>query len=711
MVSPILFAEDWKKWPRAVIDTQTPNRAWLDLAYKYKSVGIKNHAFMLALHNPALAGLDPHDPNLTHDQMVDIGVECEQNFWYLARNVWKAPPNAGVIPDPISANRANISLWWSYFNHLTYMLTQPRQTGKSFCTDILMLSLLNFLCRNTQINLLTKDETLRMANIERLKKIYDELPAFLKYRDPRKDTNNSESFSVKIKNNIYYAHVPQSSPKAAYKLGRGLTSPTIQADELPFQPNAKISFGSAIGAMGAAMEKAEKDGEPYGIVITTTAGSRDDPSGAFAYGIAEESAPWSDPFFDARDRVHLEEMVRKHSPKKVFQVYGCFSHIQMGKDDAWLKNMLEKSKQSPEDANKDFFNIWSYGNSRSPIHVDLLGKLNANIWQPQYDHHWPEGDYILSWFIPAHEVSRRMSSGKQIIGIDTSEAIGRDDIGFTMTDVETGETLCKGRYNNCSLNSFFKFVGQVLKHLPNTILVPERKSTGVALIDFLMDTLPHMGVDPFKRIFNMVAHDPALHPGLFSEAQEPMSRRDPSVYQRAKRYFGFGTNGSGETSRDSLYGCLEADVTNCWDRIRDPDIIGQIKTLVIKNNRIDHGPDDHDDMVVSRLLTIWFLTKGKNLSWYGINPVLVLSGVKIFKPSKVENSYQQAHQNRLKKDIQVALSELQDEVDPYVILSLERKIRFLNSQVIQEDQGYFSVDAMIEEIRKNKSGRRGRLLR
>ena len=61
----ILFAKDWAKYPTATIHYETKNKSFIELASKYREMGIKNHAFILALVNPDLRFVDPTDPNLS----------------------------------------------------------------------------------------------------------------------------------------------------------------------------------------------------------------------------------------------------------------------------------------------------------------------------------------------------------------------------------------------------------------------------------------------------------------------------------------------------------------------------------------------------------------------------------------------------------------------------------------------------------------------
>ena len=57
----ILFAQDWAKYPEAIPHLTTKNPTWLEMAKIYNHMGIKNHMFLLALHDPVLEHVDPFD--------------------------------------------------------------------------------------------------------------------------------------------------------------------------------------------------------------------------------------------------------------------------------------------------------------------------------------------------------------------------------------------------------------------------------------------------------------------------------------------------------------------------------------------------------------------------------------------------------------------------------------------------------------------------
>ena len=701
----VLYLQDWQKYKSAVIHWTTKNTSYLDMAAKYKLIGIENSFFFLALHNPQLQHIDPHSEHLTLREKAMIAMECRQNPWYYFREVARAPAIAGTKPGPVLANRSTIALWWCFFNHITIILTQPRQTGKSFATDQLMTELYNFLCNNTQINLLTKDDTLRSANIARLKDIYDELPGYLKFKD-KTDTNNTESITINRFNNKYIAHVPQSSPKNAYKLGRGLTSPIIHVDEGPFQPNIEIAMGSALGAMGAAIDKAKEEGEPYGTIITSTAGKKDDPSGKYVYSLIEASAVFNEIFFDAKDETELRKLVCSNSKKGAYRVYACFSHIQLGKTDEWLKEKLNSSMQSPDDANRDFFNIWTSGSEYSPIPTHLLELMVKTVVDPTIHEIFSIGKYIVRWYIPENTKDHFLNTRKIVMNVDTSDASGGDDISTVFIDVETGAVVGAGTYNETNLITYAQWLVHVLEKYENITLVIERRSSAITILDYILLLLVEKGIDPFKRIFNWVVNDPLEHKSLAEEIKQPMRRRSEDLYVRAKKTFGFATSGSGQQSRSELYSVtLQHAIKRCADKIYDRPLVSQITGLIIKNGRIDHRDGENDDMVIAFLLGHWFITSAKNLMHYGIDPTKVLVESKPQQQIAPKLYYMHIEQQRIRNRIQEIYEKLQLERDTNICKMYERELMYLDSKIVLQDGEHYSVDAIIKEAEKARKDR------
>lgn len=701
----ILFKSDWAKYPGAIVDINTRNQSFVRLAALYRSMGVENHAFPLALHNPKLQGVDPFSENLTLEQIGMITYECKNNVWYFMREVARAPAASGNETTPVEANRANICLFWCFLNHIFIILIQPRQTGKSFNTDLLMRWLINIVCLNTEINLITKDDNLRRANVARLKAIAESLPYYLQQKR-FDDTNNGEEITVKTLGNIYKTHVPQSSPKAAYKLGRGLTSGIMHFDEPPYQPNIEIALTSALGAIGAAVDKAKANNAPYGTIMTTTAGKKDDRDGRYVYKVLSEAAVWDEKYLDAKNLEEAERMIRKASrgPKGgVVRINATFSHRQLGKTDEWLAEKLENNLQTGDDANRDFFNIWTAGSESSPFPTELAEKISSSQRAPE--HTSISNDlYTLRWYIPEEYVDEYMANNDTVMGMDTSDASGGDDISLVLTDTRTLKTVAVGTFNETNLIVFAKWVCSLLVKYKRITANIERRSTGGMVLDYLLYMLPQYGQDPFKRLFNRVVQEAEEYPERYREILTDMSRRDPELLVRYKKLFGFATSGSGMASRGELYSTtLQRAIRLAGSGVFDLSLINQILGLVIRNGRVDHAPGEHDDLVIGWLLGQWLLSLGKNLDHYGIDPRTVMSEAAP-KQALPLHEQRRIEEQRIVRDKIIATHEqLSNEADEYICLQLENQLRHLYTKLQLEETELFNLDAVIRDAREKRS--------
>ena len=261
----ILFESDWEENPTAIVDPSLYNPSFVEYANLLASMGIKNNAWCLQLHNPELLDVDPYDPNLTIEQMLMIRAECASNPFYFFRRIARCPGHTSENPKPLLANRGNMSLYWLFLNHVTTYLIQIRQTGKSLSMDQLTLYLCNIHYHKKLINLYTKNDGLRKQNMERLREIDQYLPFYLSGHK-NGDVNNTEEIHFGITGNRFKGFVPANSEKFANNVGRGFTAPTYLVDEFVFICYAEISIPALLAGGNNARAEAEADGIFYGTI-------------------------------------------------------------------------------------------------------------------------------------------------------------------------------------------------------------------------------------------------------------------------------------------------------------------------------------------------------------------------------------------------------------------------------------------------------------
>ncbi len=714
----VLYLEDWLRYPGSKPNYDTKNESYLKLAGTYYAMGVKNYAFMLALHDQSLKDVDPFSPFLTELEMVKIAIECKINPWYYFREIAKVPARSGSDAVPLLANRGNIALYWCFFNHVMTYLVQIRQTGKSISTDVLDSYLLNIRCRGTTINLLTKDDALRSENIQRLKDIIDEMPFYLKQRS-KKDLDNTELINISSLGNWYKAHLPQKAKKFALNTGRGMSSPIFRVDEGPFQANIEISLPAALAAGVAMRNKARANNEPYGTTLTTTAGKKDDPDGRYFYQQICAAAEWTEKFFDAKDATELEVMIRAVSRglkekmrvgdeviRGEFAVNITMNHRQLGYDDAWLLTALEETKSVGDAADRDFFNRWTSGSLSSPLSIQQMEIIRGSQKEPLYVEDCKIGSFRVPcrWYIPKDSIEMYMAKNSSILSADTSDGAGGDDISLSLTDVKSGMLIASFNVNQVNLLAFSEWVCERwIIQCPNVTLIPERRSSAIALIDHLLLILPDRGIDPFKRIFNRIVNDPDENKTAFEEIKLPLSRRPHDIYVRYKKAFGWATSGGGMTSRSDLYSTtLISAARNCGHMVNDKTTIDQILSLETRNGRVDHAPGEHDDAVIGWLLGHWMLTKAKNLLHYGIQVTDILSRNRGGSENGGVLTKEQRDQILYRDKIKELLGKLEQEQSEIISMKIENELRFYNSKLIIEENEVLSLDELIAKTKETK---------
>lgn len=704
----IIFQSDWDSRPDAIVDTTTKNVSFIRYAALLKSMGISNHLFCLALHNPELQGIDPLDPSLTLEQQIAVAVECKDNFWYYIREIARAPGSTVEQPLRFKANRGNISAYFLFFCNITFILIQIRQTGKSLSIDQLMIWLLEVRCTDTNINLLTKDDKLRASNLGRLKKLESMLPYYLKARS-KGDVGNTEEMSVKALGNYYRAHVPNPSPKMAESVGRGHTSPIWHIDEAAFFQNIALSLPAALAAGTADRDRADADNSPWGTILTTTAGKKDDRDGAFVFNMLMNSAIWSEKFFDCKNKLELTLLIKHATPKGQIRVNCTFNHRQLGYTDEWLRRKILEAEVSGEAADRDFGNVWTAGSTASPIPLHLLTIIRGSQNLEPFIEIQRPYPYVIRWHIPEEQIESEMAGEHHILTIDSSDAAGGDDIGMTIRSIKTGAVTAAGNYNETNIITFSKWLVDLLVKYEKMTLIIERRSTGSSILDYLLLMLPEKGIDPFRRIYNKVVQNSVEFPDRYKAICSSYGLPNRELYVEHKAMFGFATSASGATSRTELYGTTLINAAKLTgSKVHDKMIIDQLLSLVIRNGRVDHPPGGNDDMVISFLLGFWLMTLGQNLQHYGINPRdILVNNDSLNADNDPLSVYEREFQENLKYEIDKIISVLKDERDDYIAQRLENRMKQLNAKLTETDKQTLAVDDLITNIREYRRINRG----
>ena len=698
----ILFKEDWRLYPSAIVDTQTKNESFLRLASLYRSMGVENYYFILALVNPALQGVDPHSPSLTEEQRMMVNAEIVMNPWYYIREVVRIPPNSSVHPIPFEANRGNIALIWTCLNNVDYASIQPRQTGKSVGADVLMNYVLHFAMENSRINLITKDAPLRADNIERIKMIRNLMPPYTIGLNSD-DTDNKIGLTYNAANNKYTTSIAQNSVAGAANVGRGTTAPITQFDELAFLRNLTSMMSAALAAGTASRNEAKANGMYHFNLFTTTAGKKDDKDGKYAYDLITGGAPWSETFFDLPNNEELKKVVKKNSTGEKALINGTFNHRMLGKSDEWLLDAISNANSKGEEADRDFFCRWTSGTQSSPLTPKLNAKIAESVREAEYVDYTQTG-YMLKWYLAQEELMDTLDTDYFALGIDTSDAVGQDSISAVLTNLRTMGVVMGLDINETNLMNFATWIADFLIAFPKVTLVIEMKSSARTIVDVVILRLIAVGINPFTRIFNRLFNNPSERKDAIRDVVSSPERKYADYADMYRSLMGFDTN---PETRKLLYGSvLQQAAKESGHLVRDRILSEQIRGLVVKGGRIDHVASGHDDKVIAWLLTHYFAIHAKNLNYYGIPTEIVMSELSsTTEPLSDRERIEQDIQKSLREEIEQVIEELVECQNGFRARQLEVRLAALSKRLTGDDRVNYTYDQLRQRVEEERDRR------
>lgn len=716
----ILFLDDWKKHPNAIIQGNTSNHTFLKQAEAYRRMGVENSDFLLSLLDPRLDGVDPFSPDLTHAEMEMVGAELKLNPWYYYREVARITPQGSSVPEQIRANRGIIAFFWYTLNHIDIILIQPRQTGKSVGSDFQSNYILHIGGHNTRIALLTKDDGLREQNIERIKGLRDNLPYYVNPFNKITDGDNQATIRCGLYGNEIITSVPRSSALQARNIGRGMTAPICLPDETPFIPHIKEIIPAMLSSTNAARQSAMRNNGFYYNAFTTTAGDRSEDSGAYIYRLVNGGLMHSEKLYDCRNQVDLEKIVEKGSRGLKPIINATFSHRQLGISDAEVLGNIRRSDSAGSAGDRDYFNVWTNGGHESPIGSKALRHaIVRGITEATWTEITEEG-YVLRWYISESEVRDGIPRRRIVMGIDPSDMVGNDALSQVLVDADTAEVIGTFCCNESNLFEYGSFLAAFIARFNHIVTIIERRGSGMNLIDSLIVNLPTYDIDPFKALYTTAVEDQLWEKSdTYLPIKQPFFTRTQRFYDGLKRTFGYATSGSGRHSRTTLYNRTLLQAAKLFHRnVRDETLVNEIMGVSVKNGRLDHASGKHDDMVIAWLLVTWFLTSTRNLDFYGLDGAFARA--QEFNPdaeTKKKTAHDDYEEQRIahyRNQAELLVQQLADCRDSLIAMRIEARLHGMKAHLGADSEFVITFDSMIasaRDIRAEKLKEQSRDLR
>jgi hypothetical protein len=593
-------------------DYKTKNLSFIKIFKFLKDAGVKNNKFFLQLNDAALQGVDPYDPDLSDEMKMRVQVEVMNNFWYFLREIIRIPETGGFIQ--FQLHRANLAQMFMMENNMNMIEVLPRQHGKTIGAVCRYLWVYHFGTINTNMIFSNKQYADSQLNIKRFNDITDLLPAYLKlHLNPKKDTNNLAKISCDANNNTIDAMSTANDIAGADKLGRGNTVPVIWYDEFAFLKFNSTIYEAAGPAVSKAAESALKNGTPHGILITTTPNDLDTEIGKYCYGMIQDACPFDEAWYDW-EVDEVKEFVHENSRNDF--VYLEMTYTMLGNGQEWFDKQCRQLNNNMLKIKRELLLEWTLANDTSPFSEEQLNGIQEHVVSDMVGKIYIMNKYKIEIFAELRNVLNK----SWLIGIDVGGGLKRDYSAITITDPATMKNVAVFKSNSISVPDLSDLIIElVTQYFPNGVIIPERNTLGVALIQLLLKSPVRNNL--YYEVKEKLGEKRIEDPKFSSKRKEKVKTRVYGVHT--------GSNSTKSGTRDIMFNEILNNAVNYTPEVfGNKYIFEEIRTLERKKTgKIEHRDGGHDDILMSWLVSCYALLYGNNTSKFvkvtsdGVGPV------------------------------------------------------------------------------------------
>lgn len=600
------------------------NESFLLTAKELQTLGIKNYYFMLRIDNPRVADIDPFKPNITAQEVNALMNEYRNNMWMFARTAVRMRTDKGVVP--YGLHRGLAAALWCFERHQDFCLNEPRQTWKTTGTIGAPVLWAFQLSRNLHVHFFGKETDNTKRNLAHLKNNIELLPEWLQFRrylgddgKVKKTRQSTEILENKLFHNMVEIHPKPASLSHAQGLGRGGSGAILYFDEIEHTPFFGEILSNSAPLFKTASENAAAAGKPYGRIFTTTPGNLDTREGKESLPIIESMIPWTEKLYDMTEEeiknyksafteeYHNSEVKRTREVIDVF--YLEYQYYQVRKTYAWV---MEQYKLSGDKMaiRREILLQRLRGSNNSPIDPEDIEYLISNMKKS-------DRDLLIGgkWRYRLYDHGAGFHGGRPkdldenipyLVGVDPAGGGGGDN--FAVTIVNPYNLLIAAEFKSPYISgpAAVKMLIELIQdHIPKAVLIPEKNSMGIYLIQMLLETPIRYNLywsESIKQLEEMTEEDDA----------------DRELKSLAAQYKKYGTYLTKKV-RDAMLELLFQHVRECKQILTTEYLVDDICKLVrTPTGRIEAVKGEHDDSLFSYLHTIYVYYTGDNLEAFGI---------------------------------------------------------------------------------------------
>ena len=580
----------------------TRNRSFLEMHYYLKKKGIRNNAFMLALLDTDLAGIDPFDPQLSFAYKAKVHRECCRNFWYYLRECVRVIQTGNPQGVMFKLHRGNMAVYFMLLNNINTFFELPRQQGKTLAACVFYAWAYNFGTANTDIRFMHTKMQFAKDNLKMVKDIIGMLPTYLQMQQEytilgdrkKKATSNVESMEQIVNHNRITVTASARSRSSAGTLLRGKTIGMLWFDEWGFIPYNDLIYVSTAPALRTAFNNARAAGRPYGVLMTTTPGVVSTDEGKYAKECREDCTLFTEYFYD-KNPFELQRIIASNIKSSFCLV--TFSWKQLGLSNEWLLEQCKEMHYSMPDIRREIFLEWILTTENCPFTPDELEEIEKYV-NPPINQIELLGQYVLNVYKAIPLNSQYIPRHAPIIGVDVGGGMRRDYSAITIIDSLTTEVIADFQSNIISQIDLARLIHEIVTKLyPNAIVNIERNGGfGASVIAKLKESKVKGNL--YYEIKDKIVEEKT--DGLRTIRTKALTKV-------------FGTDNTHDV-REMLMEILRERVDLHKTKFNSQYILSDMKTLEVKRSgKIEHASNAHDDQIFSYLMALYVWYYGKNL--------------------------------------------------------------------------------------------------
>lgn len=615
---------DIKKINGKYYDFGCKNESFLLTAKELKTVGVKNYYFMLRIDNPKVADIDPFKPNITRQEVDALMQEYKNNMWFFCRSAVRMRTDKGIVP--YGLHRGLAAALWSFERHQDFCLNEPRQTWKTTGTIGGPVLWAFQLSSNLHVHFFGKETDNTKRNLAHLKNNIELLPEWLQFRrylgedgKVKKTRQSSEILENKLLHNMVEIHPKPASLSHAQGLGRGGSGAILYFDEIEHTPFFGEIMANSAPLFKTASENAAAAGKPYGRIFTTTPGNLDTREGKESLPIIESMIPWTEKIYDMTEeeianykssfKADYHNSEKEHTREVIDVFYLEYQYYQVRKTYQWVQEQFELSGDKMA-IRREILLQRLRGSNSSPISPEDIEALISNMKKS-------DRDILINgkWRYRLYDHGAGFQYGRPkdldenipyIVGIDPAGGGGGDNFAVTIVNPYNLQIAAEFKSPYISGPAAVKMLIELVQdYIPKAVLIPEKNSMGIYLIQMLLES-------PIRD--NLYWSESIRQLEEMTEEDE----EDRELKSMAAQYKKYGTYLTGKV-RKAMLELLFQHINGCKQILNTEYLVDDICKLTrTATGRIEALKGEHDDSLFSYLHAIYIYYTGDNLELFGI---------------------------------------------------------------------------------------------